>query len=138
MEKLNSFKKKVSDLPDKPTMEADELKAYFDAAPEELRAAFNKLIDALTAATAAASIGARGSDGADSNLQAALDSILAQLQGIALGQIPDGSITKQKLAFTAPTSSEIRADAAKPLMVEARTTDPQVPLIGQIWLRSDL
>jgi hypothetical protein len=48
LQKLVSFTKKVADLPDKPTLNASELKNQFDAAPEELRGSFNNLIDALT------------------------------------------------------------------------------------------
>ncbi len=44
-EKLNGFKKKVSDLPDQPTLTPIELKAQFDAAPEELRVHLNQIID---------------------------------------------------------------------------------------------
>lgn len=49
LDKLNAFTKKVQDLADKPnsTMTAAEVKAQFDAAPNELRLAFNQLIDDL-------------------------------------------------------------------------------------------
>lgn len=45
--KLLAYTKKVGDLADKPnvTMTAAEIKAQFDAAPEELRAKYNGLID---------------------------------------------------------------------------------------------
>jgi hypothetical protein len=45
-EKLNSFTKKVADLPDQPTLDAAALKAQFDAAADEVRQYLNKLIDA--------------------------------------------------------------------------------------------
>jgi hypothetical protein len=49
LDKLLAFTKKVGDLADKPnqTMSAAEVKAQFDAAPDELRLAFNQLIDDL-------------------------------------------------------------------------------------------
>jgi hypothetical protein len=47
LEKLTAFTKKVSDLSNKPALNPTELKAQFDAAPEELRQYLNKLIDAL-------------------------------------------------------------------------------------------
>lgn len=47
LQKLNAFTKKVADLPDKPNLNPAELKAQFDAAPEELRQSFNNLVDAL-------------------------------------------------------------------------------------------
>jgi hypothetical protein len=46
-QKLDAFTKKVADLADKPALNASELKAQFDAAPEELRTYFNNLVDAL-------------------------------------------------------------------------------------------
>jgi hypothetical protein len=50
-EKLISFTKDVSDLSDKPALSPAELKAQFDAAPDEVRVSLNKLIDALTKTT---------------------------------------------------------------------------------------
>lgn len=48
-EKLQSFSKLIANLPDAPndTMTSTELKQYWDSSPEELRQAFNKLIDDL-------------------------------------------------------------------------------------------
>ncbi|MBO0959568.1 hypothetical protein J1P26_07450 [Neobacillus sp. MM2021_6] len=46
-EKLVSFTKKVADLSDRPSLNPSELKAQFDAAPDEVRVNLNKLIDAL-------------------------------------------------------------------------------------------
>jgi hypothetical protein len=46
-EKLSAFTKDVSDLADKPSLTPTELKAQFDAAPDEVRQYLNKLIDAL-------------------------------------------------------------------------------------------
>lgn len=45
--KLTAFTKKVADLADDVQGNPAELKADFDAAPEELRSYFNNLIDAL-------------------------------------------------------------------------------------------
>jgi hypothetical protein len=47
LQKLLAFTKKVADLPDRPSLNSAELKAQFDAAPEELRQSFNNLVDAL-------------------------------------------------------------------------------------------
>lgn len=49
--KLLSFTKKVQDLPDQPALTPADLKAQFDAAPEEVRTYLNNLIDALTSTT---------------------------------------------------------------------------------------
>jgi hypothetical protein len=48
--KLNAFTKKVGDSADQPSGTPAEIKAIFDAAPEELRQKFNSLIDALLSA----------------------------------------------------------------------------------------
>lgn len=45
--KLNAFTKKVADFADQPSGTPAEIKAQFDAAPDELRTYFNNLIDAL-------------------------------------------------------------------------------------------
>ena len=43
--KISAFQQRVSDLPDTPTLSASELKARFDACPEELRQALNGVCD---------------------------------------------------------------------------------------------
>ncbi|AKQ07437.1 tail fiber protein [Bacillus phage Pavlov] len=45
--KINGFTKRVGDLPDVPQMSSAELKNYFDSSPDEIKTAFNALIDAL-------------------------------------------------------------------------------------------
>jgi hypothetical protein len=50
-QKLVSFTKKVADLADKPALNASQLKAQFDAAPDEVRQYLNNLIDALVRTT---------------------------------------------------------------------------------------
>jgi hypothetical protein len=47
LQKLNAFTKKVADMADEPTGTPAEIKAWFDAAAEELRQYFNNAIDAL-------------------------------------------------------------------------------------------
>lgn len=79
-EKLNQFTKKVSDLADKPALNPSELKAFFDAAPEELRNYFNNLIDALISAesgnSGAKNIGATTISGlSGSDVQSLLESL---------------------------------------------------------------
>lgn len=79
-EKLNAFTKDVSDLSDKPALNPTELKAQFDAAPDEVRQYLNKLIDALTKTTAgdsgAKNIGASTITGlTGTNVQALLESV---------------------------------------------------------------
>ncbi|AYC29642.1 hypothetical protein [Paenisporosarcina cavernae] len=126
LQKLNAFTKKVQDLADKPnaTMTAAEVKAQFDAAPDEVRVYLNQLIDALKS-TAEGDSGADNisvtaiADIAGTTVQELLESLkalddsnkaylLGQIQGIVLGQIPDNSITLEKLAFSiASTASDV-------------------------------
>lgn len=51
--KLDKFSKKASDLPDVPSenMAPNEIKAYFDTGPEELRVKHNELVDELNNTT---------------------------------------------------------------------------------------
>ena len=101
--KLSSFTKKIIDLIDQPNMQPDELKAYFDSSPEEVRQAHNSLCDALTtatsAATAAANLGFQTTAGVPAdNVQDAIEDVQAQLTDAVLGNIPSGSVTQDKLA----------------------------------------
>ena len=43
--KITAFQHKIADLPDTPTLTASELKARFDACPEQLRQALNAVCD---------------------------------------------------------------------------------------------
>jgi hypothetical protein len=84
LEKLQSFTKKVADLPDQPSLSPNELKAQFDAAPEELRQKFNTLIDALMKTTSGDSgakyIGATAISGlTGSDVQTLMESIYNKL-----------------------------------------------------------
>jgi hypothetical protein len=140
--KLVSFTKKVSDLPDKPNTRfgAGDLKSYFDAAPEEVRQYLNQLIDDLQASTngdsGAKYIGITSFDGSPDKLQDALQWLKTQINEAAIGQIPDRSIPEIKLAST--VGGTIRSTANQPLVIEVRDSDPQTPVIGQMWLRRDL
>lgn len=76
-----------------------QMQAYFDAAPEIIKAFVNDLIDALAAATAAANIGTAPFEGVNAdNLQAALEKLQQNINGISVGALPDGSVTGAKLA----------------------------------------
>ena len=97
--KLTSFTKKIIDLIDQPNMQPDELKAYFDSSPEEVRQAHNSLCDALSAADAASGIGFQTTAGVPAdNVQDAIENVQAQLTDAVLGNIPSGSVTNDKLA----------------------------------------
>jgi hypothetical protein len=140
--KLLSFAKKVADLPDKPNKQisAAEVKSYFDGPAEEVRQTLNQLIDDLQSSTVGESgakyIGVTSFDGSPDKLQDALQWLKSQINEMAVGQIPDRSIPEIKLAAT--VGGTIRGNANQPLVLEVRTSDPQAPLVGQVWLRSDL
>jgi hypothetical protein len=79
-EKLVSFTKKVADLADRPSLNSSELKAQFDAAPDEVRQYLNKLVDALQKTTAgdsgAKNVGATSISGLTGNdVQTLLESL---------------------------------------------------------------
>lgn len=97
--KIVGFTHKISDLPDQPNMQPEELKAHFDSSPEELRQALNALCDALAAQTAAADIGFAQTAGVpETTVQKAIENVQSQVTEAIIGSIPSGSITGDKLA----------------------------------------
>lgn len=97
--KIVGFTHKISDLPDQPNMQPEELKAHFDSSPEELRQALNALCDALAAQTAAADIGFVQTAGVpETTVQEAIENVQSQVTEAIIGSIPSGSITGDKLA----------------------------------------
>lgn len=135
LNKLLSFTKKVQDLADKPntTMTAAEVKAQFDAAPDELRLTFNQLIDDLQSFvdgdSGADNIGVSAIAGLTGGTVQSLleelkglddtnrDYLLAQIQGVVLGQIPDKSITLAKLSADAKKASNIAVEDQNGLFI---------------------
>lgn len=101
--KQDTYEKRIASLPDQPNMQPNELKAYFDSSPEQLRQAHNGLCDALTEATssasAAANLGFQRTAGVPAdNVQAAVENVQAQLDAAVMGKIPSGSVNGDKLA----------------------------------------
>lgn len=146
-EKLDAFTKRVADLPDKPNSQytASELKEYFDSSPEELRAAFNKLIDALHSQSASKGIGVTPIATGPDNLQGTLEWMKSQIDNVVLGQIPDGVYTDRSEFLVHSTngdihktSTTIRSESTTEFRVEVRSADPTSPAVGRMWLRSDL
>lgn len=125
--KIEDFTHKISDLPDQPNMQPEELKAHFDSSPEELRQALNALCDALAAQTAAADIGFAQTAGVpETTVQEAIENVQSQVTEAIIGSIPSGSITGDKLAqdvrdrfsaiesaATAESSARASADSAE-------------------------
>ncbi len=88
----------ISALEDQPSLAADDLKAYFDGDSNQLCEAHNTLVEALTAPEGASGIGFTSTAGVPAdNLQEAVINVQQQLRAIALGSIPDGTITVTQL-----------------------------------------
>lgn len=101
--KQDTYEKRIASLPDQPNMQPNELKAYFDSSPEQLRQAHNGLCDALTEVTsnasAAANLGFQRTAGVPADdVQAAVENVQAQLDAAVMGNIPSGSVDGDKLA----------------------------------------
>ena len=89
----------ITGLEDRPALSAADLKAYFDANPIQLMQAHNRLVKALTGTTAAANLGFSATAGISGDtIQAALEHVQQQLTDVALGSVPDGSISEEKLS----------------------------------------
>lgn len=93
-------------MPDYPSSEgytAAQLKTAFDAPATGLKTDLNGLMTELENVTAAGNIGVDAineSDTSADNLQSKLEYLQGELEGIALGDIPDNSITQAKLNST--------------------------------------
>ena len=116
----------ISKLPDEPNdeggMTASAFKATFDKAGMLAKTAINKLIAALGASTAAGNIGFAPTAGVSkTNVQEAIENVQSQIAGVALGSIPDGSITAQQLAGGAVTAEKV-ADGALVIDVSNQVT----------------
>ncbi len=99
MEKIAALAAPITALADRITGQAAQLKEYFDKNPTQLMQAYNALIDALLAVDAAAQIGTSPIEGvAGTNVQEMLASLKQAVDGVALGAIPDGSVTPAKLS----------------------------------------
>ena len=100
----NDFRNKgTSSLPDRPSQEglrAGEIKTKMDElVTTVVKARFNELIDALSAPTAAALLGALAADGVTpSTVRERLNSLQSQLQEVSQGAVADGSVTDAKLS----------------------------------------
>lgn len=102
--KVANFPFNHADQSDKPAFtNSADLKAAFDSRSETMKAAHNGLIDDLTSVTPGSSgaeqIGSApiaGVVGDTSHEQIA--DIKAQLNGAVAGQVPDGSLTQQKMS----------------------------------------
>ena len=67
---ISALEHPISALDDRPALAADDLKAYFDADPQQLCEAHNTLVSALTAPEGASGVGFLASDTISANLLA--------------------------------------------------------------------
>ena len=84
---------------DYPAWTPTQAKADLDARGEELRLALNVVVDALNATTAAGLVGAVAPTGlVGSDVQTILSALKTAIDGVALGGIPDSSLTDEKFS----------------------------------------
>ena len=136
--KQDTYEKRIASLPDQPNMQPDELKAYFDSSPEEVRQAYNGLCDTLGSAEAASGIGFQRTAAVPADtVQAAVENVQAQLDAAVMGNIPSGSVTGDKLAqdvrnrfsaieSAATTEASTRASADTNLQNQINTHTSQI------------
>ncbi|MDD6611887.1 MAG: hypothetical protein PUE91_06760 [Clostridiales bacterium] len=133
---IDALEHLITALEDRPAMSAADLKAYFDASPIQLMQAHNRLVKALTGTTAAENLGFSATAGiSGTNIQAAVEDVQQQLADVALGSVPDGSISEEKLSesiqndlsqlpFIQETLADLQSAAAK-----IRPSGAQFPLM---------
>ena len=135
--KLETFTRKISDLPDEPKLLPNELKAYFDSSPEELRQAHNDLCESLDQIQASAVHFTMTAGVPEENVQDAIVNVQAQLKNAIDGSIPSGSIDGDKLAqdvrdrfsaieSAATTEASARASADSNLQNQINTHTSQI------------
>jgi hypothetical protein len=111
----------IAKLDDEPNDEggltAAAFRAKFDEAGLAAQGFLNntligELESAETGASGASNIGFAPTDGvSETNVQDAIENVQAQIAGVALGAIPDGSVTASKLADEAVTGDKMADEA---------------------------
>lgn len=91
-------------MPDYPSGEGyttEQLKTAFDSSAAELKDDLNGLMTELEDSSSASKIGAAQLESeVGTSVQDKLEYLMSEIQGVALGDIPDGSITEAKLDTT--------------------------------------
>ena len=103
--KISAFTHKISDLADQPNLPPDELKARFDACPEELRVAHNALCDEANRLDERVGGIVAGTFGDTITEDMLSDELRETIEGAAAG----GAVTEQ---IEAETTAREQADAA--------------------------
>ncbi len=102
---------------------AEELKNKFDEAGKAVQQYLNEvLVKELEGSLAAEKLGAVLGD-VEMTVQMALDTLRADMAGLSMGSVPEGSITSEKLANGAVTSAKLAPSCvtAEKLAASART-----------------
>ena len=106
---IASLEHPITALADRPPLSAEDLKAYFDANPIQLMHAHNALVQTLSGTSGAENIGFANTAGVSaSNVQSAIEQVQQQLSALALGSIPDGSITANNRRANADRRARFR------------------------------
>ncbi|KIL35869.1 hypothetical protein SD71_10790 [Cohnella kolymensis] len=114
LNKITALSDLIATLADRPVMTSAQLKGYFDSQPDQIKVAFNALIDSLMSSTSgdsgAHSIGSATISGVSgATVWAQLTDLKAQIAAVSVGTLPDGSITPAKLSFDPATQAEMDA-----------------------------
>ena len=97
-------------MPDYPSGEGyttEQLKTAFDSSAAGLKNDLNGLMGELENTSSAENLGAAivgENDVSEPNVQAKLNYLMEEIQGVALGDIPDGTITQAKMNATYETT----------------------------------
>lgn len=130
----------IAKYPDEPYEEegftSTAFKASFDQGAKLCKDAINKLVRALNAATAAASLGFRRTANVPAdNVQDAIENVQAQLVGAFQEEavVPNGSISAEKLGTDSVTTPSIENEAVtEPKIKNGSVTYDKVPESGLI------
>ena len=110
-----SVHQKLDDYPNRDDgLTPEEIKKRYDYPAETLQNDLNKLEAELENINASTNIGANKIDDNDTsepNIQAKLIRIYEQLQNVILNQIPDGTITTEKVADYAISNEKIKLNS---------------------------
>lgn len=118
--RIDALSHPISALENQPALSAEELKAYFDGNAGQLMQAHNGMIDALADCSAAALVGFAPSNLVPAeNVQDAVEYVRNQLNRAALGTLPDGSITPDKLS--AELNTQLSESSSRLSELESKT-----------------
>ena len=124
--KITAFTHKISDLADQPNLPPDELKARFDACPEELRVAHNALCDEANRLDERVGGIVAGTFGDTITEDMLSDELRETIEGAAAG----GAVTEQ---IEAETAAREAADADLQDQIDSISTKSCQLYVGSYW-----